>query len=83
MRNWTKAALLSAGVIGALAAGGCAGRYDDDYYGRSYYDDNGYRHHDRDRDSYRGHDRDWNDRSNRVRVCDADGDDCHYEYERH
>ncbi len=78
MRNWTKAAFLSAGLIGALAAGACANEYYDDGYGhRGYYrDSNGYYGRDH-------RDRDWDDRSNRVRVCDADGDDCHYEYERH
>lgn len=76
MRNWTKAAMLGVGLIGAMTIAGCAsGYYDDDgYYGhRTYY---GERYGDRRyRDSYR-------DTSTRVRVCDADGDDCHWEYRR-
>lgn len=74
MRNWTKAALLGAGLMGAMTIAGCAsGYYDDDgYYGhRTYYGD--HRYHDSYRDS---------DDSTRVRVCDADGDDCHWEYRR-
>lgn len=78
MRNWTRAALLGAGLIGALASAGCASRYyeDDGYSGhRTYY---GERYGDRRyQDSYRD-----TDDSRRVRVCDADGDDCHWEYRR-
>lgn len=69
-----KIALLTAAGL-ALFTAGCA------------YHDNGYNHdpywHDRDGDHYRDHDsyRDDN-RGERVRVCDADGDDCHWEYRR-
>jgi hypothetical protein len=67
MTRSVKAALVGATL--AVVAAGCA--YDDDYYGhRSYYGHSTYR--DRD-DSYR-------DRGDRVRVCDPDGDDCHWEY---
>ncbi|MDE2183679.1 MAG: hypothetical protein KGJ78_11730 [Alphaproteobacteria bacterium] len=65
-----KAAVLVAGL--AAIVGGCAsGYYDRDgnyhYYHGGYYDRDGYyNRHDSDRD------RRW--------VCDADGDDCHWEY---
>lgn len=76
MRNWTKAALLGAGLIGALTAAGCA--YDDGYDHGSYYSDRDHYYGDRDHhDSYRN-----TDDSRRVRVCDADGDDCRWEYRR-
>jgi hypothetical protein len=78
MRNWTRAVMLSAGLIGAAAAGGCAGEYydNDGYHNGSYRHDSYYgdRRH---RGSYRD-----SDDSTRVRVCDADGDDCHWEYRR-
>jgi hypothetical protein len=82
MRNWTKAALLGAGLIGTALAAGCA--YDDDAYDRGgYYDDGGYysgRTYHRD-DQYR--DRDGrDDHASRVRVCDDDGSNCHWEYRR-
>lgn len=75
MTHLGKIALLGFGV--AALAGGCAAHsYDDDgYYRRgradSYYRDHGDRAY-------------WGDRNNedRVRVCDADGDDCHWEYRR-
>ncbi len=73
MTRSAKAAL----VVGILAvvAGGCASGYDDDgYYHHSYSGD---RYYDNDHNS-----RYWRDHntSDRVRVCDADGDDCHWEY---
>lgn len=71
MSNLGKAALFGLGLAGAVLAGGCApGTYDDDGY---YRHDRAYRH-----DS---HEQDWRDRE-RVRVCDADGDNCHWEYRR-
>lgn len=75
MHTAMKTALLGVGLVGALFAGGCGGRYyHDDYYG-SRYSDRGYYHHDRDDDDY------YRDsHRQRVRVCDADGDDCHWEY---
>jgi hypothetical protein len=70
-----KLVLASAVVSLTTFAAGCASRYDDDGYS---YTDNGYRHRD-----YNGSTR-WHDRhdsdSKRVRVCDEDGDDCHWEY---
>lgn len=73
MRNWTKAAMLGAGLIGALTAAGCAGDYyGDGEYGRSsYYGNRSYED--------RSYDNSYRDRE---RVCDADGDDCHWEYRR-
>lgn len=63
-------------VVGLLAvvAGGCASGYDDGYYRNSYSGD---RYYDSDHSS-----RYWSDHntSDRVRVCDSDGDDCHWEY---
>lgn len=60
-----------------LAASGCAS---DRYYGDDgrYYRDG---HYDRDRYDHREywHDRD-RDNARRVRVCDEDGDRCHWEY---
>ncbi len=74
MTRSVKAAL----VVGILAvlAGGCASGYDDGYYHNSHYGDRD-RYYDNDHNS-----RYWSDRnsSDRVRVCDADGDDCHWEY---
>jgi hypothetical protein len=74
MRNWTKAAMLGAGLIGALTAAGCAGDYygDGEYGHSSYYGDHSY--------GNRGYDDSYRYRADRVRVCDADGDDCHWEY---
>ena len=67
-------AVLAVAALAVLAGGCDAG----------YYDGDGYYHH---RDSYYrdrdARDRDYDrDRStaNRVRVCDSDGDDCHWEY---
>lgn len=68
-----KFALAGAVVSVTLLAAGCASRYDDDGYA---YTDNGYRHHDYDHGTRWRHDSD----SKRVRVCDEDGDDCHWEY---
>jgi len=66
------ACVLAVASLGLFAAG-CGG---------GYYDDDGYGHHQRywhdDRDSYR----DRGDDGQRVRVCDADGSDCHWEYRR-
>jgi hypothetical protein len=67
-----KAAVALAGL--AIVAAGCAdGYYDHDgyyhYYRHGYYDND--RHYRGDRDE---------DRYNRRWVCDADGDDCHWEY---
>jgi hypothetical protein len=76
-----KIALIGAVVSVLVMAGGCASRYDD-----GYYDNNGSysRYHDRDHRWRDRHDRDdWRDRGDtdrRVRVCDADGSDCHWEY---
>ena len=73
MRKWSKTALLGAGLTLAVFAAGCgsSGYYDDaGYYHRGYHDSY---YGDRYRDS---------DSSERVRVCDADGDDCHWEYRR-
>jgi hypothetical protein len=90
-RDMTK--LMKLVLVGAavgMVAGGCASRYND--YDNGYYDANGsYSRYDRtqhwrDRDHWRDHnDRsDWrgdrHDNDRRVRVCDADGDDCHWEY---
>lgn len=75
----SKIAALGLALTGAALLGGCtSGYYDND----GYY--HGYRHRD---SSYYSGDRDdryWGDRdeSRRVRVCDADGDDCHWEYRR-
>jgi major membrane immunogen (membrane-anchored lipoprotein) len=70
-----KFALAGAVVSVTLLAAGCASRYDDDGYA---YTDSGYRHHDYD------HSTRWRDHHDsdqkRVRVCDEDGDDCHWEY---
>lgn len=69
-----KFALAGAVVSVTLLAAGCASRYDND----GYYSDDGYRHRDYD------HGTRWRDRhdsdTKRVRVCDEDGDDCHWEY---
>jgi hypothetical protein len=89
MNRYAKAALLGLGLTGAMLAGGCAaGYYDDDgYYHRDrsdsyYYDRNGERHWGGDRE-WNSRDRSWRDRDDtRVRVCDADGSDCHWEYRR-
>jgi|GEM_PF-1427423 len=73
------AALLTAAGI-ALFAAGCA--YHDDGYGYNGRHDRAW--HDRDGDQYRDRDNYHDDnRGDRVRVCDADGDDCHWEYRRH
>jgi major membrane immunogen (membrane-anchored lipoprotein) len=70
-----KFALAGAVVSVTLLAAGCASRYDDDGYS---YSDNGYRHRGYDRgDHWRDH-HDSDDK--RVRVCDEDGSDCHWEY---
>ena len=79
-----KTIALAGAVLGLVAfAGGCSSRYDDGY-GEGYYDHSGtyyryerdphWRDH-RDRDGWQG-----SDRGERVRVCDADGDNCHWEY---
>jgi hypothetical protein len=67
---------LGGALFAALLLGGCASRYDDGY--GTYYDSDGTQHWrhgehwDRDRDDV--HD------GKKVRVCDADGSDCHWEY---
>ncbi|GAA0548743.1 hypothetical protein FHS83_001032 [Rhizomicrobium palustre] len=68
--------LLALSGVALLATAGCASRYDDD--GRYYRDG----HYDRDRYEHREywHDRDRRDDTRRVRVCDEDGDRCHWEY---
>ena len=77
---------LGVAVLGAVLLGGCTSRYDDST--GTYYSSDGYRyHHDRDGTRWDRHDRDgdatnrddWHD-AKKVRVCDADGDDCHWEY---
>lgn len=71
-----KALMILPAACLALLATGCASRgyYDE----RGYYNDGYHDRYDRyhDRDSNRGGNTD------RVRVCDADGDDCHWEYRR-
>jgi hypothetical protein len=63
MRRLRKIALLGAGLIGAVAIGGCESDY-------TYDRDHGY---------YRSHDNDDHDRDHRHWVCDSDGDNCHWE----
>ncbi len=69
-----KIAALAAGLVGASALAGCAPGYDgregyrNDYRGGYYHNDRTY-----DRDRYRGKRR-W--------VCDSDGDDCRWTYDR-
>ncbi len=75
MHNWTRKVLIGAGLIGATLAAGCA--YDDGYHDRGGRYDDGY--YDRDHN----YDRDRDDQSRRVRVCDDDGYNCHWEYPRH
>ncbi len=79
MTHLKQFALVAAAASILAVAGGCASRYDDGYSG--YYDNNG--RYDRDRDEHwrDHHDRDaWHgDNDKRVRVCDADGSDCHWE----
>lgn len=93
MTRLGKLALATVAASVLLVVGGCAGRYHDDYYDNGYdngYYDNGSSYRDgehwRDRhrrDDWRDRRDDWRDRSDndkRVRVCDADGSDCHWEY---
>lgn len=82
MTRLGKFALAGAMASVLVMAGGCASRYDD----TGYYDNSG-SYHDtwRDREHWRDRQdgQDWRDRSDsqkRVRVCDEDGDNCHWEY---
>lgn len=69
-------AVAAAVLVSVTFAAGCASRYDrhDDAYGYSQRDHRG--------EQWRGrHDRDeWRGDTKKVRVCDADGSDCHWEY---
>ncbi len=72
MNRPIKIALVGA-TLAVLAAGCASGYYDDDsYYQRSYYGSSYGHGYYQDRDGYTNGDR--------VRVCDDDGDDCHWEY---
>lgn len=98
MQNMKKLAVAGAVLSALVIVGGCAGGYDENYYGsngsRSDRDREQYWHNDNDREAnrYDRNDRDDSrrddsrrddsrrDDSRRVRVCDADGDNCHWEY---
>jgi hypothetical protein len=70
---------LASVVVGVTAmTAGCAGRHDSGYYDDGYHDSRWDHDYDRWRDRHDGD----NGRSDekRVRVCDADGSDCHWEY---
>jgi hypothetical protein len=81
MKTFRKAALLGGALTFAVAAGGCAsGYYDRDGYYNARPDSSHYGNR-YDRDRYDTN-RDREDHARRLRVCDEDGDNCHWEYRR-